>query len=123
MKAGPAKTAPEEKTKANEVFKRYSAYQKDNRLQANGSWSDGTYATTEEDAKNVKTGKDAVSRYALPDPEPACYVFTGKPDKDTPIQRGIVEPAFGQPGGGVEVLFPKGTQANTVTGPETIAKE
>lgn len=122
-KAGPAKDAPVEKTKANEVFKRFSAYKNDNRLRADGSWSDGTYATTEEDAKNVKTGRDAVARYALPDPAPACFVFTGKPDKDTDVQRGTVEEAFGQPGGGVEVIFPKGTQPHTVTGPVEIPKE
>jgi hypothetical protein len=50
-------------------------------------------------------------------------VFTGRPDKDTEIQRGVVEPAFGQPGGGVEVIFPKGTQPSTVTGPVEIQKE
>jgi hypothetical protein len=122
-KAAPAKDGKVEQTKENEVFKRFSAYENDNRLQADGSWSDGTYATTEEDAKNVKTGKDAVGRYALPNPEPACYVFTAKPKKDTDIQKGIVEPAFGQPGDGVEVIFPKGTQANTVTGPTQIPKE
>ena len=122
-KAAPAKEAPIEQTKEGEVFKRFSAYKDDNRLQADGSWSDGTYATTEEDSKNVKTGKDAVERYSLPNPDPACYVFTGKPKKSTDIQRGTVEPAFGHNGGGVEVIFPKGTQANTVTGPEEIPKE
>ena len=121
--AGPAREAPIEKTKANDVFKRFSAYENDNRRRADGSWSDGTYATTEEDAKHVTTGKEAVARYALPNPEPACYVFTGRPNKDTEIQKGKVEPAFGQPGGGIEVIFPKGTQPNTVTGPEEIPKE
>jgi len=122
-KGGPAKDQPIEKTKAGEVFKRFSAYQNDNRRRSDGSWSAGTYATTEEDAKNVKTGKEAVARYALPNPDPACYVFTGRPDKDTSIQRGTVEPAFGQPGGGIEVIFPNGTQPNTVTGPVQIPKE
>lgn len=122
-KAGPAKEALIEKTKEGEVFKRFSAYRNDSRLQADGSWSDGTYATTEEDARNVKTGKEAVERYALPNPEPACFVFTAKPKKDTSIQRGTVEPAFGRKGGGVEVIFPSGTQASTVTGPVEIPKE
>jgi hypothetical protein len=122
-KGKPAKDAPVEKTKAGDVFKRFSAYKNDLRVRADGSWSNGTYATTEEDAKNVKTGKDAVARYALPNPDPACYVFTGRPDKDTAVQRGTVEPAHGQPGGGVEVIFPNGTQPNTVTGPVEIPKE
>ncbi len=81
------------------------------------------YATTEEDAKNVRTGKEAVARHALPKPAPASNVFTIKPRKDTVIQRGIVEPAYGQPGGGVEVIFTDGTQAGTVTGPEKIPDE
>lgn len=122
-KAVPAKEAPVEQTKEGDVFKRFSAFKNDIRLQADGSWSEGTYATTEEDAKNVKTGKEAVERYALANPDPACYVFTGSPKKDTRIQRGTVEPAFGRKGGGVEVIFPKGTQANTVNGPQEIPKE
>ena len=75
-KATPAKDAPIEKTKSGEVFKRFSAYEDDKRRRPNGSWRDGTYATTEEDAKNIKTGKEAVARYALPNPSPASYVFT-----------------------------------------------
>ena len=87
---------------------------------ADGGLLPGTYATTEADAKNVKTGLEAVARYALPNPKPAVYVFTVKPLKDTPIQRGIVEPEFGQPGKGVEVLFCDGTAARTVTDRGTI---
>jgi len=122
-KAGPAKDGPKEKTKADEVFKRFSAYPNDRRVASDGSLLSGTYATTEEDAKNVKTGKDAVARYALPNPAPASNVFTVRPNKDTDIQRGIVEPAFGQPGGGVEVIFTNGTQPKTVTGPMKIPDE
>jgi hypothetical protein len=55
--------------------------------------------------------------------KPASNVFTIKPHKDTVIQRGIVEPAYGQPGGGVEVIFTDGTQPGTVTGPEKIPDE
>jgi hypothetical protein len=123
QKKGPAKDAPEEKTKADEVFKRFSAYQNDRRVQADGSLSPGTYATTEEDAKNVKTGKEAVARYALPNPEPASYKFTIRPDRDSVIQYGIAEPAYGQSGVGVEVLFKDGTQPHTVIGPEKIPDE
>ena len=112
---GPAKDAPIEKTKSGEVFKRFSAYENDRRRRSDGSWRAGTYATTEEDAKNVKTGKDAVARYALPNPAPASYVFTGSPHKDTDIQKGIAAAANGQPGGGVEVIFTNGTQPGTVT--------
>ncbi|HUJ10749.1 MAG TPA: hypothetical protein VL171_12040 [Verrucomicrobiae bacterium] len=120
---GPAKDAPPEKTKDGEVFKRFSAYSNDRRVTADGGLLPGTYATTEEDAKNVKTGKEAVARYALPNPTPASYVFTIRPHTDTVIQYGIVQPAYGQLGGGVEVIFTVGTQRNTVTGPLKIPDE
>jgi len=119
-KSGPAKDAPEEKTKSGEVFKRFTAYRDDRRVLADGSLRPGTYATTEADARNVKTGTDAVRRYALPDPKPASYVFTIMPLRDTVVQYGIVQPAYGQPGGGVEVIFTNGTDPGTVEGPEQI---
>ena len=119
----PAKDAAVEKTKENEVFKRFTAYENDRRINSDGSLLPGTYATTEEDAKNVKTGKEAVARYALPNPKPASNVWTIRPRKDTLVQYGIVEPANGQPGGGVEVIFTTGTHAGTVTGPEKIPDE
>lgn len=115
-----AKDAPVEQTKSGQVFKRFSAYEKDRRVQADGSLLPGTYATTEEDARNVKTGSDAVRRYALPNPAPASIVFTSRPAEKTNIQRGTVAPANGQPGGGVEVIFPNGTQKGTTTGPTRI---
>ena len=75
---------------------------------------------TAEDAKNVQTGLAAVARYALPNPKPAIYVFTVRPVADTAAQRGTVQPAFGQPGGGVELRFPDGTAPRTVIGPDQI---
>jgi hypothetical protein len=119
-KGGSAKDAGTEKTKADQVFKRFSAFQNDFRVQSDGSLSPGSYATTEEDAKNVKTGTDAVARYALPNSDPASYRFTIKPNKDTDIRYGTVEPAYGEPGGGVEVIFTSGTQVKTITGPDKI---
>lgn len=119
-KATPAKDAPIEKTKEEEVFKRFTAYENDRRITSDGRLLPGTYATTDEDAKNVRTGKEAVARYALPNPKPASNKWTIKPHKGTFIQYGIVEPAYGQPGGGVEVIFTAGTQPGTVTGPEKI---
>jgi hypothetical protein len=123
-KVAPAKDAPIAKTRENEVFKRFTAYEKDHRITSDGRLRPGTYATTEEDAKNAPTGKAAVARHALPNPKPASYKWTIKPRKDTLIQYGIVEPAFGQPGGGVEVIFTKGTDPGTVeTKPEKIPDE
>jgi hypothetical protein len=119
-KIGPAKDAPVVTTRVGEVFKRFSAYENDRRIRADGSLKPGTYATTEEDARQVRTGKEAVARYALPNPEPAVNVFTIRPVASTPIQYGIAQPAYGQPGGGVEVIFTNGTTARTVTGPDKI---
>jgi hypothetical protein len=117
---GEAKNSRVEKTKPGDVFKRFSAYANDRRLKPDGSLVPGTYATTAEDANHVKTGSDAVRRYALPDPKPASFVFTSRPQPKTDVQCGTVAPAFGQPGGGVEVIFPTGTQPGTTTGPAKI---
>lgn len=117
---GEAKDAPIEETPANEVFKRFSAYANDRRVRPDGSLSAGTYATTEVDAANAKTGAEAVRRYALPNPAAASFVFTSRPAAKTAIQRGTVAPAFNQPGGGAEVIFPRGTQAGTTSGPDRI---
>jgi hypothetical protein len=103
-----------------ENFKRFSAYANDRRVTANGGLVPGTYATTEEDAKDVKTGRDAVKRYALPNPAPAVHVFTIYPPPGTSLQRGVAQSAYGQPGGGVEVIFVNGSPDNTVTGPAQI---
>lgn len=118
--SGPAKDAPVGVTKLGEIFKRFSAYENDRRIRADGRLEPGTFATTEADARQVRTGKEAVARYALPNPEPAVNVFTIRPVTSTPIQYGIAQPAYGQPGGGVEVIFTNGTTARTVTGPDKI---
>jgi hypothetical protein len=83
----------------DEKFKRFSAYANDRRVTVSGALVPGTYATTEEDAKHVKTGRDAVKRYALPNPKPAVYVFTIEPPLRTKLKRGVALPAYGQPGG------------------------
>ncbi len=119
-KTRPAADAAREKSLAAEVFKRFTAFENDRRITADHGLLPGTYATTEADARNVKTGLEAVARYALPNPKPAVYILNVEPLKDTTIQRGVVQPDFGQPGGGVEVLFCDGTGATTVTGPVKI---
>ncbi|MGH9338280.1 MAG: hypothetical protein ACRD1R_01485 [Acidobacteriota bacterium] len=118
-KAGGASGASTEKTKEDEKFYRFSAFENDRRVRADNSLSPGTYATTEEDGSKVKTGKEAVERYALPNDDPASYRFTIEPAQDTTIQKGIVQPANGRKGGGVEVIFTDGTQKDTVTLPPT----
>jgi acyl-CoA reductase-like NAD-dependent aldehyde dehydrogenase len=116
-----AEDAPITLTEAGEIFKRFSAYINDRRITAGKGLTAGTFATTKEDADaNVKTGADAVSRYALPNSKPASNVFTISPAKDTDLKRGVAQPANNQPGGGVEVIFANGAPDGTVTGPVTI---
>jgi len=118
---GPAKDAPVTLTLEGEAFKRFSAYANDRRVTASRGLTSGTFATTREDADaHVKTGTDAVHRYALENKTPASNMFTITPPEQTNLQRGIVEPAYGEPGGGVEVIFVKGSPDGTVTGPKRI---
>ena len=117
---GPAKEAPVEETKAGELFRRFSAYANDRRITADRRLLPGTYGTTHADSQQVLTGKQAVERYALPNPDPAVHRFTIMPHASTSIQYGVVEPAHGQPGGGVEVIFTQGTNAWSVIAQDKI---
>lgn len=118
---GPAKDAPITLTIEGEMFKRFSAYVNDRRVTTGRGLTAGTFATTKDDADaHVKSGTDAVKRYALENKTPASNVFTIDPPKETNLQRGIVEPAYGEPGGGVEVIFVNGSPDGTVTGPDVI---
>src|SRR6266404_5372922 len=68
---GPAKDAAETPTIPGEVFKRFSAYANDRRITKKQGLTPGTFATTREDADAfVRTGTDAVKRYALENKTP-----------------------------------------------------
>jgi len=116
----PAKDAPEQPTNRGDEFRRFSAFEQDRRITAEDGLLPGTYGTTADDARRVRTGADAVRRYALPNPDPAKYEFVILPPGGTIIQEGVVEPAFGQPGGGVEVIFVNGAPSKTVTRGRTL---
>jgi len=118
--SSPASEAGISWTEKNKVFKRFSSYRNDRRVKEDGSLVPGAYATTEIDARNVKTETEATLRYALLTDEPAIYVFTILPPEKTPVRIGTVEPANGKPGGGIEVLFESRSPKSTVTGPDTI---
>lgn len=116
-----ASEAPPEPLMEKEQFKRFSAFANDRRVTGRRGLLPGTYTTAAEDTKQVHSGRDAVRRYALPNPMPAVNVFTIDPPVPGPIlQRGIAQPAYGQPGGGVEVIFVNGSPEKTVTGPKQI---
>lgn len=90
-----------------EVFFRFNAFANDPRVDSDGNFAPGTYATTYSDTWLVPSGLAAVGRYALPNPMPANYVFPIVTDS-IPKIIGTVHPNFRQAGGGVEVLFPRG---------------
>lgn len=120
-KSAAAEDAPVTLSVAGEAFKRFSAFANDRRVTAKMGLLAGTFATTKEDAEaNVKTGADAVIRYALPSSAPASNVFTIAPPFDTDLKRGTTQPANNQVGGGVEVIFINGSPDGTVTGPAKI---
>ena len=108
-----AKENPIEDSRPGEAFLRFSAYLEDPRIRPDGSVSDGTYVTTREDGNHVKTGAEAVERYALPNSEPAVYRFHLEPPKQVKVRRGTVRPAFGHAGGGEEAIFEEGAPAGT----------
>ena len=105
------------RTKDDEKFYRFSAFKNDRRVTPDNGLLPDSYATTEADGDLVKTGTEAVERYALPNDAPASYRFTINPLKDTAIKKGIVQPANNHQGGGVEVIFTEGTTKDTVTQP------
>jgi len=116
-----AEDAPVTLTKIGELFKRFSAYSNDRRITPGRGLTPGTFATTKRDADaHVKSGADAVSRYALPNSKPASNVFTIAPPNDTELKCGTAQPANGQPGGGEEVIFVNGLPNGTVSGPVII---
>jgi len=92
------------------AYFRFSAFRNDRRVEPDGSFKKGTYATTLSDYSMVPNGYSAVGRYALPNPMPACFVFPLVTDS-SPIYVGTAVPNFGQAGGGVEVLFTKKAQS------------
>lgn len=117
----PASEAPVVQSEPYERFLRFSAFENDLRIRDDGSVRDGTYVTTYEDGiGHVRTGMDAVGRYALPNPDPAIHRYHLKPPVVIPVRRGTTQPANGQPGGGAEVIFEKGAPAKTKYDQDTI---
>jgi hypothetical protein len=118
-----AKDAPVTTTEYGDLFKRFSAYVNDFRITQKKGLTAGTFATTAEDAENVRTGREAVARYALENKASANKRFTISPAGETKVREGVVQPAYGEPGGGIEVIFVDGTGDNTVSGPEILPEE
>jgi hypothetical protein len=88
-------------------YYRFCSYWADKRVDTNGNFLPGTYATTYNDLHFVPSGFAAVGRYALPNPASAPFVFSIL-TFNRPTLMGTATPNFGQAGGGVEVLFKAG---------------
>lgn len=97
-----------QRTHHGDEFRRLSSSQADWRIDEDGSVAEGTFATTVNDLRATPSGLAAVGRYALPIKLPASYVYHIIPPPNTLILYSTVRPAYGFPGGGVEVYFPNG---------------
>ncbi|MCU0351830.1 MAG: hypothetical protein MUF43_13545 [Flavobacterium sp.] len=106
---------PKENANGTEVFVRVSAYEDDKRIDfENKKLKPGTFTTTFEDyAACMSTNDDPIDRYALPNDEKIKWSFFIKPERVDVLQRGIVQPAFGHEGGGIEAYFENGTSKGT----------
>jgi len=107
--------SPKEYANGKEIFVRVSAYENDRRIDfIKKCLLEGTFTTTHQDYLNcVMYHDDPVDRYALPNDEIIKWAFYILPKTNDMLQRGIVQPAFGHQGGGIEAFFEKGTHDNT----------
>ena len=110
-----AQDNPKEYANGAEVFVRLSAYEDDRRIDvANRCLKAGSFTTTTVDYETcVRHNDDPVDRYALPNDDKIEWAFYIKPLQRDQLQRGIVQPAFGHAGGGIEAFFENGTSAGT----------
>jgi len=98
-----AHTGPED------VFYRWEPYPRSRRIdQGTSSVLPGTYGAPYSETQFVPTGFSAVARFALPSLFPARWRWEIQPVAGTIIRCGASVPMYGQSGGGVEVLFPRG---------------
>lgn len=107
--------SPTEHANGKELFVRLSAYLNDKRIDFdNKRLKPGTFATTNTDYTTcVRYSDDPIDRYALPNDDEIKWAFYVQPKSYDSLKRGIVQPAFGHDGGGVEVYFKKGTSRGT----------
>ncbi|MCC6700656.1 MAG: hypothetical protein IT221_03985 [Fluviicola sp.] len=106
---------PKENASGIENFVRLSAFEDDRRIDiVNMKLKPGSFATTENDYRDCLSQKDdPVDRYALPNDNKIEWAFYIRPKSHDQLQRGIVQPAFGHAGGGIEAYFENGTSNHT----------
>lgn len=110
-----AKDSIEERANGSEIFIRLSAYLNDRRIdRINKCLRPGSFTTTFIDYELCKNNKlDPIARYALPNEENIKWVFYIKPKILNILQRGVVQPANNQLGGGKEIYFKNGTSPSS----------
>lgn len=110
-----AKENQKENADGKEIFVRLSAFINDKRIDFNNKkLKAGSYTTTGADYKDcVNYSDDPIDRYALPNDDPIKLAFYIQPRSIDELQRGIVQPAFGHEGGGIEAYFENGTSDGT----------
>lgn len=100
------------------MYQRASAYQKDHRiLWTNMSVVKDTYLSPISEKTFFTSGLAVVGRFALPTPFPANYVWDINPQTGISLKAGTVRPAFGQAGGGVEIVLNSNSGKNSVKQP------
>ena len=115
-----AKDAPVEQTGPNELFKRFSAYANDRRLQPDGSLLPGTYATTDADARLVTTGTKPLPAMRCRIRNPLHKSSHRAQTQTRPFSVERSRRRLGNPAAVSRLFFPQGTQAGTTTGPVKI---
>jgi len=108
----------EKKSNGKDFFVRLSAFKEDKRIDfKNNRLLEGSYTTTIVDYVScVQALDEPVDRYALPNDDQIKWAFFVRPSISDVYKQGVVQPAFGHEGGGVEALFPNGTFAGTYQG-------
>ncbi|MBK8611853.1 MAG: hypothetical protein IPL84_18465 [Chitinophagaceae bacterium] len=119
-----ATDSPKENANGSEIFVRVSAFENDRRIDFDKKrLKDGTFTTTQIDYLHCVMYKDdPADRSALPNDDEIKWAFYVQPKSVDVLQRGIVQPAFGHEGGGIEAFFEKGTSDNSYFDKRTYGK-
>ncbi len=104
-----------EKADGKEIFTRLSAYENDRRIDLmRECLKPGSFTTTLIDNQTCKKCNDKpIPRYALPNKSEVKWAFDIRPLERDTLKRGVAQPDYGEPGGGIEAYFEFGTSAGT----------
>lgn len=122
--------APTQLANGSNHYIRLSPFKDDKRIdQKRKCLLPGSFTTTMEDFLTLTVNRrvagaplhfyDPIERYSLPSSLPIAWIFNIQPKQNDAFQQGIVQPAFGRHGGGIECYFVNGTSVNTFIPPAT----